>query len=165
MVSMCISWHGATKPFFVNEKNLKVNAQRYKKHLEKQLIPGVNSMLKRKDWIFVQDSAPSHQANIVQDFLSDQLKRRYVKCTDWPPSSPDCNLLDYYFWDKIQNKVYENRFNQDFKDMEALKRRIRKVWPEVASEVNEIRKAFREFVPRLQSVKDNDGQCIKMFFG
>ena len=32
-------------------------------------------MLKRKDWIFVQDSAPSHRANIVQDFLSDRLER------------------------------------------------------------------------------------------
>ena len=66
MVSACISWHGATKPFFVNGKNLKVNAQRYKKHLEKQLIPGINSMLKRKDCIFVQDSAPSLWANILK---------------------------------------------------------------------------------------------------
>ena len=165
MVSACITWHGVTKPFLVNEKNLKVNAQRYKKHLEKQLLPSINGMLKRKDWIFVQDSAPSHRANMVQDFLTEQLRRRFVKCTDWPPASPDCNPLDYFFWDRVQNKVYENRFNQDFKDAEALKRRIRKVWPEVAGEVIAIRKAFKEFVPRLQSVRDHEGQCIKMFFG
>ena len=33
IVSACISCHSATKPFFVNEKNLKVNTQHYKKHL------------------------------------------------------------------------------------------------------------------------------------
>ena len=65
-------------------------------------------------------------------------------------------VIRWITWDGIQKKVYENRFNQDFEDTEALKQRIRKVWPEVPSEVNEIRKAFREFVPRLQSVKDND---------
>ena len=47
MVSACVTWKGATKPFFVNENGLKVNAKTYKKHLEKQLFPEVTS------WIFL----------------------------------------------------------------------------------------------------------------
>ena len=46
MVSACVTWKGATKPFFVNENGLKVNAKTYKKHLEKQLFPEVDRLMK-----------------------------------------------------------------------------------------------------------------------
>ena len=45
MVSACVTWKGATKPFFVNENGLKVNAKTYKKHLEKQLFPEVDRLM------------------------------------------------------------------------------------------------------------------------
>ena len=61
MVSVCITWYGAAKPFFVNNKGFKVNAKRYKTDLEKELLPNIESMMKRKDWIFIQDSTPSHR--------------------------------------------------------------------------------------------------------
>ena len=35
MVSVAISWCGATKPFFVNENGIKVNNENYCKHFEK----------------------------------------------------------------------------------------------------------------------------------
>ena len=38
MVSACVTWKGATKPFYVNKNGLKVSAKTYKKHLEKQLF-------------------------------------------------------------------------------------------------------------------------------
>ena len=141
MVSACITWYGATKPFFVNNKGLKVNAKRYKTLLEKELLSNIESMMKRKDWIFIQDSASSHRANLVQDFLSEKLNKRFVKYSEWPPTSPDCNPLDYYFWEQVQRKVYENRFNRAFENENALKRRIRRVWPEVSRDIEEIRKA------------------------
>ena len=53
---------------------------------------------------FVQDSVPLHRANQVQNFLKQKLKSRFVKITDWPPKSPDCNPLDYYFWDRVQEE-------------------------------------------------------------
>ena len=84
MVSAYITWYSATKPFFVNNKGLKVNAKRYKTHLEKELLSNVESMTKRKDWIFIQGSAPSHQANLVQDFFSEKLNKRFVKYSEWP---------------------------------------------------------------------------------
>ena len=63
-------------------------------------------MMKRKDWIFIQDSAPSHRANLVQNFLSEKLNKRFVKYSEWPPTSLDCKPLDYDFWEKVQRKVY-----------------------------------------------------------
>ena len=147
----------------VFRKGLKVNANRY--NLEKELLPNIESTMKRKDWIFIQDSAPSHWAKLVQDFLSEKLNKRFVKYSKWPPTSPDCSPLDYYFWEKVQRKVYQNRFNRTFENENALKRRIRRVWPEVSRDIEEIRKALKEFVPRLKSVNEKDGQCIKMLFG
>ena len=127
MVSACVTWNGATKPFFVNEKGLKVNAKFYKKHLEKQLLPEVDNIMKNKRWIFIQHSAPSHRANIVQDFLKEKLHKRFVKHTERPQSSPDCNPLDYHFWNKIKEKVYGDRFNRSFENEKDLKKKIKKV--------------------------------------
>ena len=121
--------------------------------------------MKHKDWIFIQDSAPSHRANLVQDFLSEKLKKRFAKYSEWPLTFPDCNPLDYYFWEKVQKKVYKNRFNRTFENENALKTRIRRVWLEVSKDIEEIRKVLKEFVPRLKSVNEKDGQCIKMLFG
>eukprot|EP00111_Clytia_hemisphaerica_P021070 TCONS_00062096-protein len=79
MVSACISWYGATKPFFVSGDGVKVNAVSYHKHLDKQLIPEINKLVSRKDWVYIQDSAPSHRSNLVQDYLKEKLRKRFVK--------------------------------------------------------------------------------------
>ena len=83
----------------------KMNSKLHKKHLEKELIPDIEQIMNRNDWIFIQDSAPSHCSNLVQDFLSETLNKRFIKHNEWPPTSPDCNPLDYHFWDKIKLKV------------------------------------------------------------
>ena len=57
--------------FFVNENGIKVNKENYCKHLKKQLFPAIKKLVKRDDWILVQDSAPSHRSNLVQDFLEN----------------------------------------------------------------------------------------------
>ena len=104
MVSAAISWYGTTKPFFVNENGIKVNKDNYCKHLTKQLFPATKTLVKRDDWTFVQDSALSHRSNLVQDFLEKSLKRRFVECVKWPPSSLNVNPLDYFFWDLVETK-------------------------------------------------------------
>ena len=70
MVSAALTWHGVTKPLFVNKKGLKVNAENYCKHLKNELFPAINKIYPRKDWIFIQDGATSHTSNLVQDFLN-----------------------------------------------------------------------------------------------
>lgn len=70
MVSAVFSWKGVSKPYFVGDKDIKVNSSSYLKHLKKDLIPSMERMYPKNDFIFVQDSAPSHRANIVQGFLS-----------------------------------------------------------------------------------------------
>ena len=82
MVSAAISWYGATKPFFVNENGVKVNKENYCKHSKKQLFPAIKKLVKRDDWILAQDSAPSHQSNLVKDLVEKTLTRCFVKCVE-----------------------------------------------------------------------------------
>ena len=49
------------------------------------------------------------------------MKRRFVKCVEWPPSSPDVNPLDYFFWDLVKTKVYQGRAGEPFSSEEELK--------------------------------------------
>ena len=72
--------------------------------------------------------------------------------------------LDYHFWSKVKDKVYEDRFGNPFKDIAELKRKIRKVWPQVASDTKEICKAPKHFVPLLNAVAENERNCTKMIF-
>ena len=114
-------------------------------------------------WIFIQDSAPSYRANIVQDFVKEKLGKRFIKHTEWPPSSPDCNPLDYHFWNKIKEKVYEDWFNQHFGNSSELKRKIKKVWPKVMHDLTEIRKALKQFTPRLKAVEEKKYSQLKWY--
>ena len=54
------------KLFFVTGKGLKVNANSYKKHLEKELLHEIEQVVAKKDWVFLQDSAPSHRLYLVR---------------------------------------------------------------------------------------------------
>jgi len=114
MVSACLSWNGATKPLFVNDKGVKVNAVSYKRHLEKKLLSSVEKLFTYDQWIFLQDGAPSHRSNLVQDFLKEK-------------SSPDFNPLDFYFWDAVKEKVYGDRLYKPFKNEDKLKQKIQAV--------------------------------------
>ena len=44
--------------------------------------------------------------------------------TEWLPSSPDCNPLDYHFWNKFTENVYKDCFGQSFKNENELKKKI-----------------------------------------
>ena len=88
--------------------------------------------------------------------------KRFVKGEQWPPKSPDCNVLDYYFWNKLKEEVYKGR-REPFENLEQLKRRIKLVWNRSIN-VDELRKAILQFRPRLQAVVNIEGGPIKHMF-
>jgi len=70
-----ISWYGVTKPFFVNSNGIKFNKENYRLHL-KRIFPAIERLVKRDDWIFTQDGAPSHRSALVY------LKRRFISAEE-----------------------------------------------------------------------------------
>ena len=165
MVSAALTWHGATKPFFVNSGGIKVNGPNYLQHLKKELFPAVRKVYPREDWIFIQDGAPSHRSNLVQDFLQENMHRRHVSKEEWPPKSLDSNPLDFYFWNKVKREVYKGRHNKPFATEKEMQQRIKSVWSKCANNKCEIRKAMKQFVPRLKAVEEKKGFSIKTVFG
>ena len=111
----------------------------------------------------MQDGAPSHTANVTQAYLEETLGRRFIKKDEWPPNSPDCNPLDFFFWDAVKNKVYEGQSERS-KSIKELKKQIRKVWKN-ACDVPTLRKAIMQFRPRLEAVVKENGGPIKIHFG
>ena len=93
------------------------------------------------------------------------MKRRFIAKDSWPPSSPDTNPLDNWFWDAVKLKVYEGRAGIPFDSEQELKNKIKRVWSSVASDKKTIRKAIKQFVPRLREVARKGGYSIKMTFG
>ena len=93
------------------------------------------------------------------------LHRRHIPKEQWPPKSPDANPLDFYFWERVKTQVYKGRMNKPFKTEKELIQKIKRVWPECAKNKSEIRKAMKQFVPRLRAVNDNNGFSIKTLFG
>ena len=73
MVFAVITWKGVRQTFLIGGNGIKVNGASYLKHLCDDLIPTVEAMNPNKDFTFVQDSAPSHRANQVQNFLKQKL--------------------------------------------------------------------------------------------
>ena len=80
----------------------------------------------------------------------------------WPPHSPDLNPLDYYFWNEIQNKVFEGR-RKPFANIEELTARINEAW-ESACDPEKLHRAIMQFRPRLLAVVKEEGGPIKHLF-
>ena len=111
----------------------------------------------------MQDRAPSHTADVTQNHLKKEFGRRFIHKDQWPPNSPDCNPLYYFFWDAVKLKVYEGP-REPFQTLDELKKRIRKVWKD-SYDLHTLRKAIQQFRPRLKTVVSEDGGPIKSHFG
>ena len=93
------------------------------------------------------------------------MKRRFFKCVKWPPSLPDVNPLDYFFWDLVKTKLYQGGAGELFSSEEELKTKIKAMWKDRATDLKPLRKTIKQFVPRLQAVEEKQRYCIKMIFG
>ena len=82
------------------------------------------------------------------------MKRCFVKCVEWPPSSPDVNPSDYFVWDLVKTKVYQGRAGEPFSSEEELKTNIKAVWKDCATDFKPLRKVIKHFVLRLRGVEE-----------
>jgi len=104
MVSGGVSWNGKQN-FFIDPQKTKVNQKTYPDFLKTSLLPECRRMYPDNDFVFMQDSAPSHRAKATQNFLRDNTPN-FISSQEWTPHSPDLNPLDYSVWDILQELVY-----------------------------------------------------------
>ena len=129
------------------------------------VIPAMKELYPNNNLSIVQDSAPSHHAKIIQNLLEEELKSRFVANMEWLPSSPDCNLLDYYFCNEVKEKVYSGHDAKHFESEKKLKDRIFSVYDQCATNIEPLCKARKQFLPRLKDIVSKEGRPIKNVFG
>ena len=74
------------------------------------------------------------------------------------------NPLDYFFWDLVKTKVYQGRAGEPFSSEKELKTKIKTAWKDCATDLKQLRKAIKQFVPILRAAEEKQGYCIKIIF-
>lgn len=139
-------WKKGKFPLHFIENGLKINAVYYKKEiLEKILKEEGSKIYKKTKWTFQQDSAPAHKALIVQKWCKSKIPD-FISTSEWPPSSPDLNPLDYSIWEFLESKVNSKRHTT----LESLKASIQREWDNLPM------KTVRSAIDSMQKVADSN---------
>ena len=78
------------------------------------MFSAIEKIVKLDDGIFSQDGASSHRSYLVQDFLKIKMKCRFIRAEEWTPSSTDVNRLNYFCWEFVKSKFYEEGSGKPF---------------------------------------------------
>ena len=115
------------------------------------LLPHADRLYPKKNWIFQQDSAPSHRSKTTQEWLYVNCPK-FIKQEDWPPSSPDLNLLDCIAF----GGILESKVNaKQHRSLDSLKASILSEWDKLPPKM--IRAAIGKWRKRLSLVIHKDG--------
>jgi len=146
--------------FFIDSQKTKVNRKTYIDFLKTSLLPECRRLYPDSDFVFMQDSAPSHRAEATQNFLGDNTPD-FISSQEWTPHSPDLNLLDYSVWDILQEFVYKGR-HEPFANLKDLQNVIRDKWHDVDDQT--VRKAILQWKRHLAAVAKQNGGPIQHIF-
>ena len=103
LVSCAISAIRVYGPFFFEET---VNQYNYLDMLQKFFWKRHSHTENYTNYYFQQDGAPSHTANMVQNWLKGKFLDKFIDTNKWPPRSPDLNPCDYFLWGYLKARVY-----------------------------------------------------------
>jgi transposase len=149
MVWAGITYDGKTPLFFI-EDGLKIDKMVYQAMLREKVLPWARVHFGDRQWIFQQDSAPSHRAKSTQDWIRANFPN-FIDSQQWPPYSPDLNPLDFSIWSILEAKACA----KPHASVASLKRALKKAWNEISLET--IAKTVDNFPKRLQTCITSGG--------
>ena len=154
MVLGVVSNEGDVMPPHFFPKGLKINTDEYIKVLEEVVKPWMDSVAGGRHYVFQQDGAPAHTSARTQEWCRKNLPEVWEK-EIWPPSSPDCNPLDYYVWSACEVLVNKAPHNTSG----SLMAKIKEVMADLDRDT--VARACRSLRPRLEAVVEAGGDFIE----
>ena len=146
MVWMMVQLNGLLSFRFLEGKVKSMNYINLMKH---KIVP-ILFLNYGKDFYFQQDNAPIHKSRASMDFF----KNSEISILDWPPRSPDLNIVED-MWKFISDKVYNG---PQFQTKEELRQSIKKVIDQINSNKRDvIFGLYQSFRKRLCTVIEKCG--------
>ena len=153
MVALGVCYAGPGEPRFV-PTGAKVNAAAYLELVENTYAVDVQELMPAGNVLFQQDNAPARQATVAQGRLPEFFPRFWNK-REWPATSPDLNVLDYYVWGHLQHIVEKMKPT----DLVSLKAAVRRAARELPLEG--IRSAIDGFYRGVCLCVEAEGRAFK----
>ena len=139
-------------PYFLE---IYVNQFNYLEMLQNFLWPKVLRTKGYQQLYFQQDGASPHKAIVVQEWLKDKFKTRFITKDRWPPRSPDLNPCDFFLWGYLKDRVY----NPLPRNLGDLKQNIQTEIKNIKEEV--LVKVAKEFEKRCLLIVRAKGGLIE----
>jgi hypothetical protein len=97
MVLEVVSNNGDVMPPHIFEASLRVNTEVYIDMLTNVVKPWMDGVTAGRPYIWQPDAVPANMSQKTQDWCRENLPFFWEKEV-WPPSSPDCNPMEYFVW-------------------------------------------------------------------
>lgn len=110
----------------------------------------------RRNITFLHDGAPPHHARVIREHLTRTYGQNWIGRdgpVSWPPRSPDLNVMDYYFWGRMKDLVY----NTKPRDRPDLLNKIEAAANTIRTKMEEIRRATRAIRGRARICIEQGG--------
>ena len=154
MVLGIVSSDGKKCPPYFFPQGLKINAQVYMKVLRTHVLPWLKKTYPGGNYIWQQDSAPAHRANVTQRWMDNNFAN-YWPWALWPPSAPDANPLDYAVWGVMDRKARAT----PHRNVDDLKTSILREWDNLSKDF--IVNSCKSFWRRIEAIVEAEGGHIE----
>jgi hypothetical protein len=154
MVPGVVSNKGDVMPPHIFEAGLRVDTKIYLDVLTNVVKPWMDEVAAGRPYIWQQDGAPAHTSKKTQEWCRDNLPFFWEK-EIWPPSSPDCNPMDYFVWGVSERDVNRSPHNTK----QSLINSIKEVFSLIPRE--DIKRACSRFRSRLEKDVAAEGDFIR----
>ncbi len=84
-------------PPHIFKAGLRVNTDVYINMLTNMVKPWMDGVTAGRPYIWQPDAMPANTSKKTQDWCRENLLF-FGEKEVWPPSSPDCNPIDYFVW-------------------------------------------------------------------
>ncbi|CAF3367541.1 unnamed protein product [Rotaria sp. Silwood2] len=112
--------YGKTSAFVYSDN---IDSTKYCEILKNYLIPSIKRLLKGKKYTYQCDLAPWHTSNMIKD----QVKKLKLNMFEWPPNSPDMNVVDE-LWSIIDKRLALTPINSKAE----LEKRLKEEWNKIS---------------------------------